>query len=156
MVWGGGFFGALGGIRPMELCGRKVLYSLRQCSMSNAASARELNQCWLRQSSRKEAFDECVLGWFAGLDVMQAHAVALRPLMQRAPRELWAVVGDQQLGLAALGQQHIERLDYAQTADAMWSTTMARLWRVNSSTIVRQRKRRPSLSWSWMKSMLQR
>ena len=48
----------------------------RQCSMRRRASARELNQCWLRQSSREgavEALDEGILHGFTRLDVMVVY-----------------------------------------------------------------------------------
>src|SRR5207253_4565933 len=73
------------GVRfPSELCGRSVLYSMRQASMMLRACAKLMNQCSLRHSSELlvETFDVRVLIRLARSDERQLDAVSIRPFVE--------------------------------------------------------------------------
>ena len=103
-----------------------------------------------------EALDEGVLHRFARLDMMESNAGALSPEVEGFAGKLGAIVHGDGLGKPTRESQALENGNDRGPADGGVDMGMARHWPVKSSTSVRQRKRRPVASWSWMKSIDQR
>ena len=121
------------GVRfPRLECGRTSLQSWRNRSMWNRASGmarKPVRRETLVTEAAVEALEVRVLHGFAWADEHELHAVAIRPEVERAGDQLRPVIHDDALREAADGREV--------------STSMRGHSRVNSSTIVRQRKRRP-------------
>jgi hypothetical protein len=93
------------GVRlSMPPCGRAVLYSSRQASMTRRAAVSASKWCAFRHSSRSRSLKLSMTQFSAGRPV-QAHAACTRPLVQWQAHELRPVVADDGRGRRA-DQEH--------------------------------------------------
>ena len=102
-----------------------------------------------------EALDEGILHGFARCDVVPFDAAVISPGQDSVAGEFAAIVANHHLRLArSIITRSSSRA--TRTPESEVSATSARQSRVRSSTTVRTRKRRPSVSWSATKSSDQR
>ena len=136
--------------------------------MIRRASSRLRSQCGSRHSSRKrpptprrraasgdpgvEAFDRAVLHRLAGIDEEQLDAVLICPVLEIAAGELWAIIDDEDIGIAALAGDVVEHQGDAAPGQRKIDEDR-RAFAVQSSFRLAVRNLRPLASVSSVKSI---